>query len=73
MLARGAMIAVPNDPERHIHAHTPPRSRDDAVPIQSGAARRTAKVFEEALGIPDKKLGVEQINGGDGVRWEEEC
>jgi len=69
VLAYGATVAVPNDPERHIHAHTPPRSRDDAVPIQSGAATGTVKVFEEALGIPDKELGVEQINGGDGVRW----
>ena len=24
MLALRATIAVPNDPERHIHAHTPP-------------------------------------------------
>jgi hypothetical protein len=59
--------------QKGISMPTPPRSRDDAVPIQSGAAMRTAKVFEEALGIPDKKLGVEQINGGDGIRWEEEC
>jgi hypothetical protein len=72
MLAFGATIAVPNDPERHIQAHTPPWSRDDAVPIQRGVTTRTTKVFQEALGISDKKLWIEQINGGDGVRWEEE-